>query len=80
MSDKSLLSSGLLYSPVFWLVLALTLGLMPYTPEPHIWEKLKWIISGAEGMRPLDWFDFLLHASPWVFLMASIFRNMLKKK
>ena len=70
---------NIIYNPVFWLLFALTLGLMPYTPEPHIWEKIKWIFSGAEGMRPLDWFDFFLHGTPWIFLMATIFRKIIKK-
>ena len=70
---------NVIYNPVFWLLFALTLGLMPYTPEPHIWEKIKWIFAGAEGMQPLDWFDFLLHATPWILLIATIFRMIIKK-
>ncbi len=48
---------------------------MPYTPEPHIWEKLKWIAAGAEAMKPIDWFDFVLHGSPWIFFIISIIRK-----
>ena len=47
-----------LMNPLLWLVISLTLGLAPFSPEPHLWEKIKWIMSGAEGMRPIDWFDF----------------------
>jgi len=71
--------SNFIFNPVLWLVLALTLGLMPYTPEPHVWEKLKWIISGAQGMQPLDWFDFFLHGSPWLLFAVSLTKKLLKK-
>lgn len=60
-----------LLNPILWLVLSLTLGLAPFLPEPHIWEKIKWIASGAEGMRFIDWFDVVLHATPWVMLIVS---------
>ena len=66
------LKSSPLLNPALWLVIALTLGLAPFTPEPHVWEKLKWIISGADGMRIIDWLDFLMHSTPWVALVISI--------
>jgi hypothetical protein len=50
----------------------LTLGLAPYSPEPHLWGKLKWIAGGAKGMQLMDWFDFLLHATPWVLLVLAL--------
>lgn len=52
---------------------------MPYTPEPHIWEKLKWIFSGAQGMKLLDWFDLCLHGTPWIMLVMSVTRKFYKK-
>ena len=70
--------SDIFSNPVLWLILALTLGLAPFYPEPHIWEKLKWIISGAEGMRLIDWLDFLMHGTPWVLLAFSLFRKFNK--
>lgn len=53
------------------LVASFTLGLAPFTPEPHIWGKLKWLAGGAVGMKPIDWFDLLMHGLPWVWLIAS---------
>ncbi|AHM04153.1 hypothetical protein roselon_01787 [Roseibacterium elongatum DSM 19469] len=53
------------------IVLCLTLGLSPFFPEPHIWEKLKMLAAG-ELTRPLDIFDLLLHATPWLVLMAKL--------
>ena len=52
---------------------ALTLGLAPFVPEPHIWEKLKLLAAGTLT-RPIDIFDLLLHAAPWVVLIAKIIR------
>ena len=56
-----------------WLFASLTLGLAPFTPEPHIWGKLKWVAGGAKGMQPMDWFDLFFHGFPWVFLLIALF-------
>lgn len=61
-----------LLDPKIWIVICLTLGLAPFTPEPHIWEKLKWIANGANGMRAIDWFDAFLHGTPWILLAVSL--------
>ncbi len=50
---------------------ALTLGLAPFFPEPHIWEKIKMLRAGTLT-RPLDIFDFLLHLLPWLVLFAKL--------
>jgi hypothetical protein len=55
------------------ILICLTLGLAPYSPEPHIWGKLKWILGDASGMKFLDWFDVLLHGSPFILLIRIIF-------
>jgi rhodanese-related sulfurtransferase len=49
-------------------VASLTLGLAPFTPEPHVFEKLRAIAGGAEGMAVIDFFDLAMHGSPWVWL------------
>lgn len=53
------------------LLMSLTLGLSPYLPEPHVWGKWKWVWGGAKGMGWMDWFDLLMHGTPWVFLFGS---------
>ena len=53
------------------IVLCLTLGLAPFVPEPHLWEKLKMLAAG-ELVEWLDFFDFLMHASPWILLVAKL--------
>jgi len=53
------------------IVLCLTLGLAPFTPEPHLWEKLKMLASG-ELNKPIDIFDLLLHGTPWLLLIIKL--------
>lgn len=54
------------------LVLALTLGLAPFSPEPHLFGKVRWVLGGAEGMAPSDWLDLLMHGAPWCYLLISL--------
>ena len=58
--------------PVWVLViLCLTLGLAPFVPEPHIWEKLKMLAAGSLT-KPIDIFDLLLHLVPFVLLALRL--------
>ena len=61
------------------LLLCLTLGLAPFSPEPHIWGKLKWLFGGGKGMQLIDWFDIFLHGSPFVLLIWLIVLKIIKK-
>ena len=53
------------------IIAALTLGLAPFLPEPHIWEKLKMLASGTLT-RPIDIFDMLFHGVPWILLLLKL--------
>ena len=53
----------------FVLIACLTLGLAPFTPEPHVWGKLRWVAGGAVGMKPMDWFDLVMRGLPWLLLL-----------
>ena len=57
----------------------LTLGLAPFVPEPHILGKVRWVAGGAIGMKPVDWFDLVLHGLPWVLLGRLIILTIWKK-
>jgi len=57
---------------------AVTLGLAPFFPEPHIWEKLKMLAAGSLT-RPLDIFDLAFHALPWLLLAAKLARLALSR-
>jgi hypothetical protein len=60
------------------LILAcLTLGLAPFSP-PHIWEKLQMLVKG-QLVRPIDWFDFVMHGTPWVLLILKAIASMTQK-
>jgi hypothetical protein len=52
------------------ILLCLTLGLAPYRP-PHIVEKITMLIQG-KLVRPIDWFDLVLHGIPWVLLILKL--------
>jgi hypothetical protein len=54
-------------------IAALLLGLAPFFPEPHIWEKLKMLAAGTLS-RPIDIFDLLFHAAPFVLLLLKLIR------
>ena len=49
------------------ILFALTLGLAPFLPEPHLFEKVRMLVQG-QLVRPIDIFDFLLHGAPWLLL------------
>jgi hypothetical protein len=51
------------------IIACLTLGLAPFAP-PHIWEKLQMLVKGRL-VRPIDWFDLVLHGTPWVLLIMK---------
>jgi hypothetical protein len=58
--------------PLSVLVIAsLTLGLAPFTPEPHVWEKLKMLAAGTLS-QPIDIFDLALHGLPWLLLILKL--------
>ena len=62
------------------LIIALTLGLAPFSPQPHVVEKLGMLFTG-ELSKPIDIFDLLLHATPWLLLAIKLARlGMLKMK
>lgn len=59
------------------LLAALTLGLAPFFPEPHLLEKLKMLMAGTLS-QPIDIFDLLLHAAPWLLLALKLARTLLR--
>ena len=55
------------------IIITLLLGLAPFTPEPHLWQKLKMLVAG-ELVKPIDIFDLFLHATPAVLLVIKLLR------
>ena len=59
------------------ILFCLTLGLAPFFPKPHVWEKLKMISSGTL-VRPIDRFDLIMHVAPRILLLIKIVLTMKK--
>ncbi len=55
------------------IIITLLLGLAPFTPEPHLWQKLKMLVAG-ELVKPIDIFDLFLHGTPAVLLVIKLLR------
>ncbi|HAJ91461.1 MAG TPA: RND transporter [Gammaproteobacteria bacterium] len=51
--------------------LAILLALAPFSPEPHLWEKLKMLFAGTL-VRPIDIFDLFLHGTPLLILALKM--------
>lgn len=64
---------------VLALIATLSLGLAPFYPEPHFFGKVRWVLGGANGMKPIDWFDLFMHGAPWVWLTYETIKFVLKK-
>lgn len=62
------------------LIASLTLGLAPFTPEPHLFGKITWVLGGANGMQPMDWFDLVMHGAPWIWLIFESVKLVRSKK
>ncbi|RKZ47642.1 MAG: RND transporter [Candidatus Parabeggiatoa sp. nov. 3] len=57
---------------------ALTLGLAPFVPEPHLVEKIRMLFQGTLS-RPIDIFDLFMHGAFPVLLLLKIARTQLIK-
>ena len=55
---------------------ALLLGLAPFQPQPHLFEKIGMLTQGTLT-RPIDIFDLLLHATPVVILLVKVGRDLI---
>jgi hypothetical protein len=53
-------------------IVCLTLGLAPFTPEPHLLEKLRMLTEG-QLVKPIDIFDLVLHGTPWILLVLKLY-------
>ncbi|MCI5224916.1 MAG: RND transporter [Candidatus Electrothrix sp. AR4] len=55
------------------LLVALFLGLAPFVPEPHLFEKMKMLMNGTLH-RSIDIFDFAYHGLPVILLLVKLIR------
>lgn len=56
------------------IIITLMLGLAPFAPEPHVWEKLKMLAEGSLS-KPIDIFDLFMHGTPWLLLGLKSIRH-----
>lgn len=64
-----------------WGVVALmcaTLGLAPFNP-PHVVEKLGMLARG-DLSRAIDWFDLVMHGTPWMLLVLKGVATLVPRK
>jgi hypothetical protein len=59
----------------FLIPLVLLLGFAPFFPQPHIVEKFRMLLAGTLK-KPIDIFDLVWHAWPFVLLAFRIFRDL----
>jgi hypothetical protein len=52
------------------LIACASLGLAPFAPVPHVVEKLGMLFR-AQLVRPIDWFDLVMHGAPWALLVGK---------
>ena len=62
--------------PLF--VVAVFFALVPFQPEPHLFEKLRMLFDGTLT-RPIDIFDLFMHSLPLVLLMIRLIRIQMNK-
>jgi len=53
-------------------------GLMPFVPEPHVWQKIKMLVDGSL-IKPIDIFDLFLHGTPFVLLGLKLYWMSMQK-
>jgi hypothetical protein len=61
------------------IVAAVFLGLAPFSPMPHVLEKLIMLKNG-DLTRPIDIFDLFFHLAPTIILLLKIYRNRVLSK
>ncbi len=58
---------------------ALLLGLAPFVPEPHLFEKLGMLASGTLA-RPVDMLDLAFHGALPVLFLIKVARIWLARR
>jgi hypothetical protein len=61
------------------LPLAVVMALAPFSPEPHLWEKLKMLAAGTL-VRPIDIFDLFLHGAPLLLVALKLLSASMRKR
>ena len=62
----------------FLIPAALLLGLAPFAPEPHLFEKVRMLFSGTLS-KPIDIFDLFLHGALPALLVVKELKDVLER-
>ena len=54
-------------------LLAIFMSLMPFRPQPHLWEKLNMLMAGTLT-KPIDIFDLFWHSFLIILVMVKLVR------
>jgi len=60
-------------------IIAIPLALAPFTPEPHIVEKLR-LLTAGNLTSMTDIFDLLLHSIPAILLLIKLVRTFTQSR
>ena len=61
-------------SYTFLVPVAILLALAPFSPEPHLTEKIGMLLNGTLK-KPIDIFDLFLHATPITLLLVKLMKD-----
>jgi len=53
------------------IIFSIFLGLAPFVPEPHLWQKVKMLMAGTLS-RPIDVFDMFFHGAGFILLILKV--------
>jgi len=53
---------------------AIFMSLVPFKPQPHLWEKLNMLLEGALS-RPVDIFDLFWHSFLIILVVIKLLRR-----
>ncbi len=62
----------------FFIAISASLGMAPFFPVPHVWEKLLMLMDGSL-INFMDIFDLFFHGLPWVLLAIKSGRLATRK-
>ncbi len=60
------------------IVAAVLMALAPFTPEPHLVEKIRMLFAGTLT-RPVDIFDLFWHLLPAILLALQLIRRRMAR-
>ena len=55
------------------ILIAIFMGLAPFQPQPHLWEKVNMLLAGTL-VKPVDMFDLVWHSALPVLVFIKLVR------